>query len=85
MTSLPPAFVSIAAYNLDTNGGTVGDQFMRNIEQVAAHVPYMVSIGNHEDSATPLAHFTERFRLMPSELSVPNVTKTSNGVAPNNW
>eukprot|EP00750_Incisomonas_marina_P007646 INCI15019.2.p1 GENE.INCI15019.2~~INCI15019.2.p1 ORF type:complete len:838 (+),score=117.03 INCI15019.2:61-2514(+) len=71
-------------YNLDTNGGTVGDQFMRNIEQVAARVPYMVSIGNHEDGDTPLAHFTERFRLMPANGS-PNVTNTSNGVAPNNW
>jgi hypothetical protein len=58
---------------------------MRNIEQVAARVPYMVSIGNHEDGDTALAHFTERFRLMPSAASVPNVTATVNGVAPNNW
>lgn len=29
----------------------VGDQFMANIEQVAANVPYMVSVGNHENSA----------------------------------
>ena len=33
------------AYDFDSDGGAVGHQFMRNIEQVAAHVPYMVSIG----------------------------------------
>ena len=32
-------------YNFDSDGGRVGDQFMRNIEQVAARVPYMVSHG----------------------------------------
>ena len=30
------------AYNLEDEGGTLGDQFMANIEQVAAYVPYMV-------------------------------------------
>lgn len=53
--------------------------------EVAASIPYMVSIGNHEDSAGALAHFTERFRAMPSATSVPNTTTTTNGVAPNNW
>jgi hypothetical protein len=33
---------------------------------VAAYYPYMVSIGNHENSAGSLAHYTERFRNMPS-------------------
>ena len=45
---------------------SVGDQFMRNIEQIAAFTPYMVSHGNHEDSAASLAHFVERFRSQPS-------------------
>jgi hypothetical protein len=58
---------------------------MRNIEQIATRVPYMVSIGNHEDGDVALAHFTERFRLMPSGASVPNVTTTVNGEAPNSW
>ena len=48
------------AYDFDSDGGAVGDQFMRNIEQVAARVPYMVSHGNHEDSAADLAHYVER-------------------------
>jgi hypothetical protein len=38
------------AYDFDSSGGDIGDQFMRNVEQVSARVPYMVSIGNHEDS-----------------------------------
>ena len=29
-------------YNMETYFGLVGDQFMRNIEQLAASVPYMV-------------------------------------------
>ena len=36
----------------------------------------MVSVGNHENSAGSLAHFTERFRLMPSNS--PSPTKTKN-------
>jgi len=70
------------AYNLANGRGTVGDQFFRNIEQVAARVPYMVSVGNHENDPTSLAHYTERFRLMPSNS---NNTNSTNGVAPNNW
>jgi len=62
--------------------GEVGHQFMRNIEQVAAYVPYMVSIGNHEDAPLNLAHYTERFRNMPSKTGS---VLTVNGKAPNNW
>jgi hypothetical protein len=43
------------AYDFDGDGGKVGDQFMRNVEQVAAYVPYMVSHGNHENSAVSSA------------------------------
>ena len=70
------------AYNLDSGGGTVGDQFFRNMEQIAAKVPFMVSVGNHENGATALAHFTERFRLMPSNSGS---TQSTQGIAPNNW
>ena len=72
-------------YNLGDANGTVGDQFFRNIEQLAAYTPYMVSIGNHENSAIHLAHYTERFRLMPGNDPATPTQKTSNGVAPNNW
>lgn len=57
---------------------------MVNIEQVAANVPYMVSIGNHENSAGNLAHFTERFRNMPSNSGTVESANTPS-LAPNNW
>jgi hypothetical protein len=68
------------AYNLDSGGGTVGDQFFRNVEQIAARVPFMVSHGNHENGDTALAHYTERFRLLPSNSGT---TKSKQGEAPN--
>jgi len=58
-------------YDLDSNGGTTGDNFMRNIEQLAAKVPYMVSHGNHEDTHEKLAHYIERFRSQPSNAEPP--------------
>eukprot|EP01059_Diplonema_ambulator_P028960 TRINITY_DN47_c0_g4_i3.p2 TRINITY_DN47_c0_g4~~TRINITY_DN47_c0_g4_i3.p2 ORF type:complete len:549 (+),score=228.56 TRINITY_DN47_c0_g4_i3:39-1685(+) len=70
------------AYNLDTSDGTVGDYFFRNIEQVAAYTPYMISHGNHEDGATALAHFMENFRLMPSN-AIPPLYTTTNGATTN--
>lgn len=66
------------AYNLGDDGGTRGDQFMRNIEQVGAYIPYQVSHGNHEDSSIHLAHYIERFRSQPSNAEPPTFT-TSNG------
>ena len=71
------------AYNMDDDNGRVGDQFFRNIEQIAAYVPYMVSIGNHENSGVGLAHYTESFRLMPANSGTH--VQTQNGQAPNNW
>lgn len=70
------------AYDFDGNGGLRGDQFMRNIEQVAAHVPYMVSHGNHEDSDANLAHYIERFRSMPSN-GIPSTVDTVAGAGVN--
>lgn len=37
------------AYDMDSEESLVGDQFMRQIETVAAYVPYMVCTGNHEE------------------------------------
>ncbi|KAI6192261.1 Purple acid phosphatase [Aphelenchoides bicaudatus] len=36
------------SYNLDHENGSIGDEFLRQIEPVAAYIPYMVSVGNHE-------------------------------------
>eukprot|EP01063_Lacrimia_lanifica_P022139 TRINITY_DN29823_c0_g1_i1.p1 TRINITY_DN29823_c0_g1~~TRINITY_DN29823_c0_g1_i1.p1 ORF type:complete len:556 (+),score=164.37 TRINITY_DN29823_c0_g1_i1:45-1712(+) len=65
-------------YNLNDDFGKVGDQFMHNIEQVAARVPYMVCHGNHEDSPGALAHYIERFRHMPTNAE-PATYLTLNG------
>jgi hypothetical protein len=70
------------AYDFNSDNSKVGEQFMQNIEQVASSIPYMVSIGNHENSGLNLAHYTERFRHMPSG---PGRVHTENGPAPNNW
>eukprot|EP00039_Didymoeca_costata_P028515 m.21302 g.21302 ORF g.21302 m.21302 type:complete len:548 (+) comp7102_c0_seq1:140-1783(+) len=59
------------AYNFDTDGGNYGDQFMRNIEQIAAQVPYMTVPGNHENSVTNQAHYVERFRNQPTNADPP--------------
>lgn len=37
------------AYDMDSENAAVGDQFMRQIETIAAYVPYMVCAGNHEE------------------------------------
>lgn len=37
------------AYDMDSNNALTGDQFMRQIEPLAAYVPYMVCAGNHEE------------------------------------
>eukprot|EP00756_Hemistasia_phaeocysticola_P011827 Hpha_TRINITY_DN15145_c0_g3::TRINITY_DN15145_c0_g3_i1::g.126816::m.126816 len=70
------------AYDLGDNDGTTGDQFFRNVEQLATKVPYMVSHGNHEDSSINLAHYIERFRGQPTN-AVPSTFKSANGVAAN--
>ncbi|XP_070392526.1 acid phosphatase type 7 isoform X4 [Dermacentor albipictus] len=38
------------AYNMDSDNARVGDEFMRQIEPVAAYVPYMTCVGNHENA-----------------------------------
>eukprot|EP00755_Sulcionema_specki_P004860 Sspe_Gene.31210::Locus_15406_Transcript_1_3_Confidence_0.250_Length_1816::g.31210::m.31210 len=70
------------AYDLASGKGSTGDQFFKNIEQVAGYVPYMVSHGNHEDSAENLAHYIESFRNMPSN-AVPSTFTTKNGETTN--
>jgi len=69
------------AYNLHNANGVVGDVFMTEIEPIAAYVPFMVTMGNHEIQRN-FSHYTERFRLMPSNTGY--VTSIS-GPSPNNW
>uniref|UniRef100_A0A0N4ZK86 Purple acid phosphatase n=1 Tax=Parastrongyloides trichosuri TaxID=131310 RepID=A0A0N4ZK86_PARTI len=51
------------AYDLHNNNGMVGDQFMREIESVAAYVPYMVVPGNHEFDCHGFLHYNLRFNM----------------------
>lgn len=37
------------AYDMNSENAEVGDQFMRQIETIAAYTPYMVCAGNHEE------------------------------------
>lgn len=37
------------AYDMCHENGEVGDEFMRQVETIAAYVPYMVCVGNHEE------------------------------------
>ncbi|XP_013400248.1 acid phosphatase type 7 isoform X2 [Lingula anatina] len=54
------------AYNLDTSNGRIGDAFMRQIETVAAYVPYMTCPGNHE-AAYNFSHYKYRFNMPGDE------------------
>ena len=38
------------AYDLHTDNARVGDEFMNQIEPIAAYVPYQVCPGNHEEA-----------------------------------
>jgi hypothetical protein len=42
---------------------------MRQIEPVAAYIPYMVSPGNHE-SAGNFSHFTHRFTMPNTDTNL---------------
>lgn len=70
------------AYNFDNDNGRNGDEFMRDLEPIAATTPYMVSLGNHESSAN-FNHYTQRFRNMPSNSGTINFPEF--GEVPNNW
>lgn len=50
------------AYNLDTNDANYGDQFLRQIEPIAAYVPYMTVVGNHE-AAYNFSNYVNRFTM----------------------
>ncbi|VDM58162.1 unnamed protein product [Angiostrongylus costaricensis] len=60
------AILGDIAYNLDTDDGNVGDEFLRQIEPIAAYVPYMTAVGNHE-SASNFSHYINRFTMPNSE------------------
>ncbi|CAI5450098.1 unnamed protein product [Caenorhabditis angaria] len=54
------------AYNMNEENGETGDEFMRQIEPIAAYVPYMVAVGNHENFNN-FTHYVNRFNMPNSE------------------
>lgn len=65
------------AYDLHEDNGRVGDEFMKQIEPIAAYVPYQVVVGDHE-AAYNFSHFNSRFTMVDSLLS--NVDPKEGGV-----
>jgi hypothetical protein len=50
------------AYDLDTYDGTIGNEYMREIESFASVSPYMVLPGNHEVPQN-FTHYSNRFYM----------------------
>lgn len=59
------------AYNLDSENAAIGDEFMRQIETIAAYVPYQVCVGNHEN-AYNFSNYVNRFSMMNLEGDINN-------------
>lgn len=59
------------AYDLDTDNAKVGDEFMRQIEPIAAYLPYMTCVGNHEN-AYNFSNYANRFSMMDKTGKINN-------------
>ncbi|XP_049700211.2 acid phosphatase type 7 [Helicoverpa armigera] len=57
------------AYNMDDNDALVGDEFMRQIQPIAAIVPYMTCPGNHE-RAYNFSNYAARFSMPGRDSSL---------------
>lgn len=60
------ALIGDFAYNMDENDGRTGDEFLRQIEPMAAYIPYMTAVGNHE--VIQFTHWIQKFALERSEF-----------------
>ncbi|XP_055343216.1 uncharacterized protein LOC129591559 [Paramacrobiotus metropolitanus] len=54
------------AYDMQNDDGRVGDAFLQLIEPVAAYVPYMTVVGNHEEYRN-FTNYKNRFTMPGSE------------------
>ncbi|KAK3086811.1 hypothetical protein FSP39_023855 [Pinctada imbricata] len=50
------------AYNMESDGGKTGDDFLSEIEPIASRIPYMTAPGNHE-LGNQLHHYRTRFSM----------------------
>ena len=55
-------------YDMYEEEGRLGDRFMREIEPLAAYVPYMTAVGNHEEKYN-FSHYKVRFLELAHELT----------------
>jgi len=65
------------AYDLDSNNGTIGDEFLDKIQPLTSALPYMGCLGNHEMKWNG-THWNERFQIY-------NVLGKNSGSGNNNW
>jgi len=54
------------AYDMVNEDGLVGDAFMNQIQSIAAYVPYMTCVGNHEN-AYNFSQYVNRFNMPNSD------------------
>ncbi|XP_002738205.1 acid phosphatase type 7-like [Saccoglossus kowalevskii] len=58
------------AYDLHTDGGKIGDDFMNRIQSIATRIPYMTAVGNHEIEFN-FSHYRYRFSMPNSPWPMP--------------
>lgn len=56
------------AYNMDSDDGRVGDEYLNMIEPIAAMYPYMTAPGNHE-AYNNFSHYKARFNMPYNEAN----------------
>ncbi|KAJ9581517.1 hypothetical protein L9F63_023308, partial [Diploptera punctata] len=49
--TMPFLHVGDFAYDMDTDNGQIGDDFMTQIQPIASYLPYMTCPGNHEEAS----------------------------------
>ncbi|XP_013772685.2 acid phosphatase type 7-like [Limulus polyphemus] len=59
------------AYDMDTDNARVGDEFMKQLEPIAAYVPYMTCVGNHEQ-AYNFSNYVNRFSMVEKTGKINN-------------
>ncbi|KAK6645388.1 hypothetical protein RUM43_001665 [Polyplax serrata] len=75
------AHIGDIAYNMDTDNGRVGDGFLRMIEPVASAVPYMTTMGNHEQAQYVL----NELQLTKIMTTMSNLAKTPRCITKNQF
>lgn len=59
------------AYDMHSKDAKIGDEFMRQIEPIAAYVPYMTAVGNHENTYN-FSNYANRFSMMDKSGTLNN-------------